>query len=193
MTRRKLDFYPSGRDVMGALQVRIPIVELAEPCVGTGDLIAGRHDVVWTNDVDENREATYHLNAAAPASWHVFPRVPWVVTNPPFNKAAMVLALALQHAERGVAFLLRLSFLEPVKARADFLKRHRPDWLVVLPRYSFTGDGRTDSVTCGWMVWARGKYGRGVDVVTKDEMKVRARERQLLLPGTVEVPFEDLG
>lgn len=82
MTRRDLDFYPSGGGrpaIVGgkptpvwaarSLYRRLPQIQgVAEPCVGTGDLIAGRDDVRWTNDVDEQREATYHLNAATPAA-----------------------------------------------------------------------------------------------------------------------------
>jgi hypothetical protein len=49
--------------------------------------------------------------------------------------------------------LLRLSFLEPTFERQDLLIDNPPDAMIVLPRYSFTGDGKSDSVTCAWMVW----------------------------------------
>jgi len=179
--RRALDFYPSGHWAADVLYRRIPVHDVAEPCVGTGDLVRGRDDVAWTNDVDPQRPATYHLNAASPASWDEFPKVPWVVTNPPFNLAHKILACALQHATEGVAFLLRLSFLEPTDARGDFLARHPPRRLIVLPRISFTGDGKTDNVTCAWMVWQvdpdAALVWRGIEVASKAERGVGNREQ----------------
>jgi len=58
-----------------------------------------------------------------------------------------------------VAMLLRLSFLEPtakVNPRGPWLAECPPSRLIVLPRCSYTGDGRTDSVTTAWMIWLRG-------------------------------------
>ena len=193
MTRRDLDFYPSGGGrpaIVGgqptpvwaarSLYRRLPQIQgVAEPCVGTGDLVAGRVDVRWTNDVDEQREATHHLNAASPAAWGVFERVPWVVTNPPFNLAHQILACALDHATEGVAFLLRLSFLEPTEQRAHLLGRRPPTRILVLPRISFTGDGKTDSVTCSWLVWSSA-VEPGIEVANRLERHVGAREQKKL-------------
>ena len=53
----------------------------------------------------------------------------------------------------GVAFLLRLSFVEPTNERGDWLEKNPPTGRITLPRYSFTGDGRSDSVTAEWMIW----------------------------------------
>lgn len=193
MTRRELDFYPTGGGrpaiVNGkptavwaaqSLYRRLPIIHrIAEPCVGTGDLVAGRTDVEWTNDVDEQRAATYHLNAASPAAWNVFPRVPWIVTNPPFDLAALILACALDHAIDGVAFFLRLSFLEPTEQRAHLLSRRPPTRQIVLPRISFTGDGKTDNVTCAWFVWSK-LVEPGIEVASPIEKHLAAREQRKL-------------
>lgn len=196
MTRREHDFYPTGGGkpaiVRGkptavwaarSLYERLPQIKgLAEPCVGTGDLVAGREDLVWTNDIDHQREATYHVNAATPGAWIDLPRVPWIVTNPPFDKAHLILACALDHALDGVAMLLRLSFLEPVEARAHLLGRRPPARQIVLPRISFTGDGKTDSVTCAWLVWGvrPGVVEPGIEVVSPLEREVPRNEvRQL--------------
>jgi hypothetical protein len=163
-----------------ALYCRLPQIQrVAEPCVGTGDLIAGREDVLWTNDVDENREATYHLNAAAPAAWGIFPRVPWVVTNPPFNLAHQILTCALDFALEGVAMLLRLSFLEPTEQRAHMLNRRPPTRMLVLPRISFTGDGKTDNVTCAWLVWSN-LVEPGIEIASRIERLVGAKEQKKL-------------
>jgi hypothetical protein len=32
---------------------------------------------------------------------------------------------------------------------------HSLSKLIVLPRISFTGNGKTDSVTCGWFIWIK--------------------------------------
>lgn len=181
--RREHDFYPSPKWAASTLYNRLPCIRnIAEPCVGVGDLIHGRDDVDWTNDIDESRPATYHLNAAAPAAWNVFPKVPWVVTNPPFNVAHIILSCALDSALVGVAFLLRISFLEPVEARAQLLSRRPPTRQIVLPRMSFTGDGKTDSVTCAWFVWALkpGLVEPGIEVCSPIERDVHRRVQNVL-------------
>jgi hypothetical protein len=48
-----------------------------------------------------------------------------------------------------------MSYLEPVENRGVWLNEHPPTTLIVLPRISFTGDGKTDNVTCAWMVWRK--------------------------------------
>lgn len=191
--RRKLDAYftgggkpamlhgkPSPVWAARALYRRLPqIAGVAEPCVGTGDLIVGRDDVCWTNDVDEQRPATYHLNAATPAAWRTFPRARWLVTNPPFNLAHQILTCALDHALDGVAFLLRLSFLEPTEQRARLLCERPPTRQLVLPRISYTGDGKTDSVTCAWLVWSK-HVEPGIEVVNPLERHDVVHEQQPL-------------
>lgn len=177
MTRRPYDYYPTGGgEVAGesptwaaqALYRRCPQIRgIVEPCVGTGDLVRGREDMHWTNDLDIGRQATAHLDMCDPASWARMPQPPWVVTNPPFNVAHLILANALDCARDGVAFLLRLTFLEPVEARARLLRERPPKRLIVLPRISFTGDGKMDSVTCAWMLW--GDAAPGIEVVGKAE------------------------
>jgi hypothetical protein len=174
LKRRALDYYPSGTRAAAALYGRLPgIRHVAEPCVGTGDLVADSWlDVMWTNDIDHTRQADYRLDAAQRESWLVFPRPRWVVTNPPFSQAAAILANALEFATDGVAMILRLSFLEPCAGREQLLLLRPPTRLIVLPRMSFTNDGKTDSVTCAWMVWSR-YVSPGVEVVPRDEIRGR--------------------
>jgi hypothetical protein len=75
-----------------------------------------------------------------------------------------ILENAYRAAHVGVAFLLRLSFLEPTNGRAAWLQAHEAELSHLLifgsPRPSFTDDGRTDSATVAWMVWRRGWTGR---------------------------------
>ncbi len=192
MARRENDFYPTGEGKIGvpwaaqALYSRLPQIHgIAEPCVGTGDLIRGRErHVLWTNDIDEQRQAGHHFDAADQACWIKMARPEWVVTNPPFNKAHLVLANALGHAVEGVAMLLRLSFLEPTEARARLLVECPPRRLIVLPRISFTGDGKTDSVTCAWMVWDHDDMIEpGIEIVPVSERDPHRREQLTLTKG----------
>lgn len=187
--RRALDFYPTIVPwALGELYKRVAIVgDVAEPCVGNGDLIRNddRSRVIWTNDVDPAREATYHLDAAAPESWRTFPAVDWHVSNPPFNRALRILSLALPHARVGVAFLLRLTFLEPTKldGRGDWLEAHPLSRLIVLPRIPFKGGRATDSVTCAWMIWQRDPplWERPIESVSPRAASLREAQGTLLL------------
>lgn len=69
--------------------------------------------------------------------------------------------------------MLRLSFREPTSKgfprkvlrdgrivgasspRGPWLAEHPPSRLLTLPRYSFTGDGHSDSVTTEWVIWTK--------------------------------------
>jgi hypothetical protein len=58
----------------------------------------------------------------------------------------------------GVAMMLRLSFEEPtahVNPRGPFLEANPLTRKLVMPRYSFTGNGNSDSVTTAWMIWSK--------------------------------------
>ncbi len=102
--------------------------------------------------------------------------IAWVVSNFPFTHAFEI----LQHAHRlsrvGVIILARLSFLEPTgkvpetpRDRGPWLEQNPPSDLIVTPRISFTGNGRHDNVTTGWLGWnTNGAPGVGVQVVAKD-------------------------
>lgn len=187
--RRALDFYPTTVPwAVGELYKRVAIVgDVAEPCVGNGDLVRNddRSRVVWTNDVDPSREATYHLDAADPASWRMFPAVDWVVSNPPFNRALRILSLAVPHARVGVAFLLRLSFMEPtiLDGRGAWLEANPMSRLIVMPRIPFKGGRATDSVTCAWMIWQRDPslWERTIESVSPRAATRRDAQGSLLL------------
>ena len=66
--------------------------------------------------------------------------------------------------------LLRLSYAEPCLNRAEWLKAHPISHLIVLPRISFTGNGKTDNVTCAWFVWDKLRPGhQRITIVTKED------------------------
>lgn len=156
MTRRPFDFYETTGELVDALMgmVSIPAnATIVEPCNGHGAISkrigALRRDVtVRTYDIDP--EKAPHVADARTLVYPNDARI--VITNPPFDGAFPILVNAMQQG-LDVAFLLRLSFLEPTVERGDWLRDHPPQALIVCPRTSFTADGKTDSVTCAWMVW----------------------------------------
>lgn len=83
----------------------------------------------------------------------------WVVTSPPYKHAFAILKRALRIGRVGVAFKLRLTFLEPTKTRGPWLKDNPPHSIVVLPRAVYRG--RKCSSTEGWFIWRGGRVDAG--------------------------------
>ena len=160
--RRVNDFYPTPEWATNFLVERVSIGGwIFECCSGNDDIanvLARRAGAVITNDIDTSMPAMFHRDILEPWDFGEV-EFDWVVTNPPFNLAPQIVPRAYNHAREGIAMLLRLSFLEPVENRGPWLNQHPPTRMLVLPRISFTGDGKTDSVTCAWMVWEKGKQG----------------------------------
>jgi hypothetical protein len=98
--------------------------------------------------MDARQPEVWQLAAASAPSG-----IDWVITNPPFNGAYPILRQALDCAVVGVTFFLRISFMEPTKERGPFLAKCPPDWMLSLPRFSWDGDGNTDSNNCCWFGW----------------------------------------
>lgn len=196
MPRRELDRYLTRRSwdveqLLKRVDIRGHVMEL---CAGEGDivrvlnkqsnfLVYPTSDRIFTNDLDPLLAADYHADATDPLSYVLtaipgdrLPSVDWHVTNPPYNLAPKIIPLAFEHARVGIAMLLRLTYLEPCtrSRRKDAIRRgfwlrdHPPTDLIILPRYSYTGDGKTDSVTSAWMVWDKRK---GVGIVQSHEVR----------------------
>lgn len=163
-TRHANDYYPTPTALTLALLKEVPQIggAIIEPCAAEGkiaDVLRAYPGVsgVITNDIDAAMPTRYHEDATdAYASFWLAP-ADWIVTNPPFNQADQFVRLAWLKARRGVAMLLRLSFMEPTRKRAQLLRTMGPymSHLIVFsqPRPSFTGNGRTDSATTAWFVW----------------------------------------
>lgn len=157
MTRRPFDFYETTGELVDALMGVVTIeahAVVVEPCNGHGAISKRLLDLqpdipVLTYDIDPEKNP----GVVADARTLVYPRdAHIVITNPPFDGAFSILVNAMQQG-LDVAFLLRLSFLEPTVERGDWLRDHPPGAIIVCPRTSFTADGKTDSVTCAWMIW----------------------------------------
>lgn len=166
--RRKNDAYYTPSWAVDELLNHVSIsCTVLEPCSGDG-AISNRlieHGLsVDTNDINPSVDASTHLDYLSSA----FSKRDWIVTNPPFSDAFEFLKLSLNGSYVGVAMLLRLSFLEPTYDRGEFLSKVPPNYVIVLPRISFTGDGKTDSVTTAWMVWVHGMKEQRVIIVPKN-------------------------
>jgi hypothetical protein len=152
----------------------LPVVDIQgrvlEPCAGDGaiarPLVEWGYEVI-TNDLNPAMPSVMHYDATDAFWWQRGGGVPWVVSNPPFSLASRIVPLAFEAATEGVAMLLRLSWLEPCADRARFLVDHPPTDLIVLPRISFTGNGKTDNVTCAWMVWSKAPRQQTITVIPK--------------------------
>lgn len=122
-------------------------MNVVEPCAGDG-AIASHFPQCRAYDIDP---AYGHPVADARTAQYEQP-VDAFITNPPFAHAMEILR-NLHRQAPCVVMLLRLSFLEPTYDRGPYLAAIPPRTIVVVPRISFTGDGRTDTVTCAWMIW----------------------------------------
>ncbi len=173
MTRRAFDFYESPAWFIESLLDAEPVHgSVLEPCSGDQAIVRALSSArlaVLTNDINPRRQADHHLDANDGVSWQSFPPVDWVITNPPFSTAFSMLQHAYGHARIGVALYLRISFLEPTLARGPWLEMHPLTRLIVLPRHSFSGDGKTDSVTGAWMVWRH-------DVPASTAIQIRSKQ-----------------
>lgn len=175
-TRRKNDAYYTPVSATEELLRHVHIYgSVLEPCAGEGaiaSVLRAAHDVVVVHETDLKCDAGFTpRDATTDLFWDWWGDWDFVVTNPPYTVAAAIVPRAYEAARYGIAFLLRLSYLEPCQNRAQWLAEHPPNHLIVLPRISFTGDGRTDSVCTAWMVWdkqARGQEQR-ITIVPKGE------------------------
>lgn len=159
--RNAFDYYPTPAFMTRSLlhfHSAIAGSRVLEPCCGGNaitNILKAAGCTVYTNDIDPRHvDAETLLDATNPMYWATAPRVDFVITNPPFNVALSILQLALAHADLGVVFLLRKTFLEPTEDRGPWLQSHPPTRAIGQPRYSFRGSG-SDSVSCDWYVWER--------------------------------------
>lgn len=171
---RALDYYPTppwAARAGGELIKRLdPAAKTAwEPACGEGhmaDPLAAYFDGLWASDIHGHGFGAVHdfLGGALPSE--VQAGVDWVITNPPFLLAAEFLARGLEVANRGVALLCRLAFLEsetryqllygdqPVTVVAPFTER------VAMQLGSWNPKGAT-ATAYAWFVWVKGSPIRG--------------------------------
>lgn len=175
--RHKLDFYETPPPLtLALLDYKPDLVCAAErgrvyECAAGELAIAEFLPGCLTNDINPERPTDLHLDATLPESWEGIEPLDWVVSNVPWSLAHLIIPLAYDWARVGVAFLLRLSYDEPVPTRPD--RPGRGEWLIAHeenfagkivfnPRPSFKRNGKTDSVTAAWFLWMKQPQWLGV-------------------------------
>lgn len=113
---------------------------------------------VWTNDVDIQKPADYHIDATAPLFVSELPACDWIITNPPYgNKSAPIVQNAYDHAGRGIVMLLPENFIQGCEDRIEFFRQHPPTAIYDLPRYCFrrgkNGKWSTDNKPVQIFIW----------------------------------------
>lgn len=167
VARRLNDFYETAPWQTRALLHHQPISGLVLECCSGDQSIAKELRAagltVITNDVDRGRKANFHFDAAEPALYAAVyvqhKTLPdWVITNPPYKMpiCTTIVENALNHVLRGVAMMVRISFREPtahINPRGPFLEANPISRALTLPRYSFTGNKKSDTATTEWLIW----------------------------------------
>lgn len=85
-------------------------------------------------------------------------RPDWIITNPPFNLASQFVARALREAERGVAMLVRTTWLEGTKRYRELFGPMPPDVVAMFSERVPMVKGRWDphastATAYAWVVW----------------------------------------
>lgn len=179
--RRELDRYYTPTWATEALILKCEGLRgerILDPSSGDGRMSkrfiqAGRFSECLLNDADNDVTADTHLDATQSDSWDRWNPfgATWCISNLPFNVAPRIAWNAL---ERGynAAFLLRITFLEPVESRRWLIDRP-PAAIIVLSRCSFDGSGQTDSTTCAWHIW--GPVTPGITIVHEKDINAHSQ------------------
>lgn len=185
--RRERDAYYTPEFATAALLEHEPGLRgqtLLDPCCGDGRMAAQlgeRFQSVGLNDIDARIGTALDANCKqlrtfgklaflvhhnAAVDFPLWEEVDWVITNPPWSHASEIAQTALRHARKGVALLVRLTFLEATRKRS-WICGKPPDAVLCLPRISFDGSGQTDSAPPAWLLWGPSVTRRGIFVVGK--------------------------
>ena len=173
--RKKLDIFYTPNELITMVPDNIKIEKedvLFEPCVGSGQIVKNIDGNWITGDFDPDcpGNPTYRdFDATIEENWKGL-NIDWTITNPPFKAAPEILRNALKYSKKGVAYLVRISFLEPCLNRIDIFKDNPPNKILFLPRPQFIcpqiydPEGKhkefkpgynyyNDTKTCQWMIW----------------------------------------
>lgn len=178
-------FYPTPEWATAELLPRLPLENgdvILEPCAQDNAIAKVIKDFsnniqVFTNDIDAQQQADFHFDMTLHQSWQSIVSMTggfdWVIGNPPFFSDPLpggkrgkpivhiIVQLAYQYARKGVVFLLKKSFTEPVSYRRSWLSTHsREQFLELrLQRIRFNNDLKRDEVACDWYGWQHGHPG----------------------------------
>ena len=168
--RHEDDFYETPARLTKELLDRVPISgSVLEPCCGKNaiaDVLDNQPNIkaVGTDiNLDGLGKPTDATTKKYWEAWRShfkehYGGLNWVVTNPPFNQAHLILPLALEYSSVGVAFLLRNTYTEPCQNRDKWLiansDRHRYR-IEINPRPQFREEKGSDSASVSWLVWQK--------------------------------------
>lgn len=170
--RDALDRYYTPEPLAAACVGLLPSlrgVRVVEPSVGGGAFaraLTARGADVLGCDIDPDaagRTDVRRFRLGSALEWSE--RAGWYVGNPPYGDAQAHVEHALSYASIGVAFLLRLAFLESKRRYPFWSENPASDVYVFSRRPSFTDDGRSDSCAYGWFVWMHGDPGMRLHVL----------------------------
>lgn len=110
----------------------------------------------------------------------------WIITNPPFSVAATMARKALSIARAGVAFLLRIQWLESLE-RYRLFSEHPPSLVAPFVERVAMCEGGWDprcSTATGyaWFVWVRADRTKGLDGWQKPARALEGAFDGLLIP-----------
>lgn len=184
---RSLDFFPTppwasraGAELIRRLDPHARIVR--EPAAGMGhmaDALAEVFPEVLASDVHDYGRGYPIEDWCADEPYEVFD---WVVTNPPFSKAAEFARLGLQRATRGVALLCRLAFVE-TSGRYELMRTMQvfAPFAERVPMVLGRWDPKIGTATAhAWFIWIRPDAG-GIEL---DAAAWRAPQLMIVPPGT---------
>jgi len=177
LPRLENDAYYTEGGVIDALFKTYPALASHEkyfdPCAGNCKMIFRAQDILKDSGIssvkilaadlylkeEQQGQLWPHFDATKQWDWDKLRDYPpdVTITNPPFKGAIDILENALLYTKYKVAFLLRLSFLEPCRDRSFFLKAYADNLVSVVPlspRPKFRSDSKgSDSVTVAWLIW----------------------------------------
>ena len=161
-----LDDYPTPRWAVRALcekvllqNPQLKLWDVWEPACGRGHMAETLKEYfthVYATDIHD-----YGYGGVQDFLIPHFPRHPkvaWIITNPPFRLAEKFIDQAYRHARRGVAMLVRTSFLESVGRYENIFKKNPPSEVAQFVERVPMVKGRYDpkAVTATsycWMIW----------------------------------------
>lgn len=173
MAKRPFEFYETAPWQVDALVDHLPEIQSGDliwcPTVGDGSIVKRLQARIsglsfFTNDLDKARVAHHYGDATDVVTWQMMlqqcGQAPdWVIDNPPFSLELPIAQHAVAYAQKGTVLMGRLSFVEGTKTgaypRGEWLQAHPRQLQIALERYSFTGDGHSDSATTEWLVWSK--------------------------------------
>jgi len=181
LSRHEFDFYETPAWLTLLALSHIPFSGMiGEPCAGHGaisSILKATGFNVWLNDIDLVKPTDYHSDAAKSEHWATLPDADWIISNPPYGRlAAPIVQNAYHHAQKGIAMVLRLNWLEVCDDRVDFLRQHPPTTIINVPRFCYTksskGRWATDQCPTNLYCWDKSNTSRLTKIISLSKSEI---------------------